>query len=34
MELRSHRLLHSVAEGEGSTQKNAHKSSRRFGFGA
>ena len=34
MELRSHRLLHPVAEGEGSPQKNAHKSSRRFGLGA
>ena len=34
MELRSHRLLHTVTEDEGSTQKNTHKSSRRFGFGA
>ena len=32
MELRRNRLLYSVAEGEGSTQKNAHKSSCRFGF--
>ena len=34
MELRSHRLLHTVTEGEGSTQKNTHKSSCGFGFGA
>ena len=34
MELRSHRLLHTVTEGEGSTQKNTHESSHRFGFGA